>query len=132
MSRPIRLVTVLAVLFLVAGCTSDDDAADDIHGIWLAPAEYSAYEQIAEDGTWGVWSSASLVGDPWDWGTYIFDGETLVFTNAAGSECAGAVLIFTVEFSDDGQEARETFVEDTCTIEDNGRAQDRVLVRQTP
>ena len=29
MARPTRLVTLLAVLFLVAGCTSDDGAADE-------------------------------------------------------------------------------------------------------
>ena len=133
MSLPIRLVTVLAVLFLVAGCTSDDDAADEIHGAWLWE-RYSVYEEFAEDGTWGVWSSASAVGNPWpyDWGTYTFDGETLVYTNAEGSFCDGAVATFTVEFSDNGQEARETFVEDSCTTSGVVRAQNKVLVRQTP
>ena len=53
MSRLIRLVTVLAVMFMVAGCTSDDDPADEIHGTWLVPGD-SVYEQFAEDGTWGV------------------------------------------------------------------------------
>jgi hypothetical protein len=39
---------------------------------------------MAEDGTWGVWTNADLAGDPHGWGTYTFDGETLVFTNAEG------------------------------------------------
>ena len=91
-----------------------------------------AYEEMAEDGTWGVWTNADLVGDPYDWGTYTFDGETLVYSNAEGSFCDGAVAIWTVEFSDSGQEARLTFVEDSCTTPGVTRAKDQVLVRQTP
>jgi hypothetical protein len=130
MLRPMRLVTALAVMFVVAGCTSDD-ASDQIHGTWLLE-QYSAYEEFAEDGTWGVWEHADLAGNPYDWGTYTFDGETLVMTNAEGSYCPGSVATFTVEFSDNGQEARETFVEDTCTKATAVRGQDRVLIRQTP
>lgn len=61
MSRLIRLVTVLAVMFMVAGCTSDDDPADEIHGTWLVPGD-SVYEQFAEDGTWGVWPCGRSAG----------------------------------------------------------------------
>ena len=122
---------LLVVLLVVAGCSSDDGAADQIHGTWLWE-KYSAYSEMAEDGTWGVWSNAGLVGDPYDWGTYTFNGETLVFSNAEGSYCDGAVAIWTVEFSDNGQEARQTFVEDSCTAPGVDRGQDMVLVRQTP
>jgi len=131
MSRLIRLVTVLAVMFLVAGCTSGDDAADEIHGTWLVEG-IGVYTELAEDGTWGVWENAALAGEPYDWGTYTFDGETFVMTNAEGSECDGAVATWTVEFSDDGQEARETFVEDSCTGSGVVRGQNMVLIRQTP
>ena len=127
----VLLVMLLAVLFVVAGCSSDDGAADQIHGTWLWE-EYSAYTQLAEDGTWAVWTNPDLVGDPHDWGTYTFDGETLVWTNAEGSYCPDSVATWTVEFSDNGQEARLTFVEDSCTRSGVVRGQDQVFVRQTP
>jgi hypothetical protein len=124
-------VVLLAVLLLIAGCGSDDGAADQIHGTWLVEGQ-GAYTEMAEDGTWGVWTNADLVGDAYDWGTYTFDGETLVLSNAEGSYCDGAVASWTVEFSDNGQEARQTFVEDSCTAAGVTRGQDMVLVRQTP
>ncbi len=100
-----------------------------VPGIW---EEYSAYENYGEDGTWGVWFNADLVGDPHDSGTYTFDGETFTMYNAEGSYCSGAVATWTVEFSEDGQQARMTFVEDSCTAPGVVRGQDRVFVRQTP
>ena len=127
----VLLVMLLAVLFVVAGCSSDDAAADQIHGTWLVGRQ-SVYLQFAEDGTWGGWQNPGLAGDPFDWGTYTFDGETLVQTNAEGSYCDGAVAIWTVEFSDDGQESKQTIVDDTCTDERVKKGVTRVLVRQTP
>ena len=94
------LVVLLAVLFTAAGCTSDDDAADEIHGTWLVEGA-GLYTELAEDGTWGVWQNAALEGDPYDWGTYTLDGETFVMTNAEGSFCEGSVATWTVEFSSD-------------------------------
>ena len=135
MLRLASVVVALVCAMGVAACGGDDDAAstaaDRIHGIWLVEG-FGAYTELAEDGTWGVWLNADLVGDPYDWGTYTFDGETFVMTNAEGSFCDGSVAIWTVEFSDDGQEVRETFVEDSCTTPGVTRAQDMVLVRQTP
>jgi hypothetical protein len=164
MARPIRLVTVLAVLFLVAGCTSDDgavdepagtaaatttevatttaapttttagsttsvvDTADLIHGAWHWP-EQDVYENYGDDGQFGVFLNSDVSGDPYDWGTYTFDDETLTFHNADGSVCPGATAVWTVRFSDDGTESHQTFVEDSCA---SVRGQDRVLIRQTP
>ena len=105
--------------------------ADQIHGTWLLE-DYGAYENVAEDGTWGVWLNADLTGDPFDWGTYTFDGEELTLYNAEGSYCSGAVAVWTVVFSEDGQQATRTFVEDSCTAPDLVRNQDAVLIRQTP
>jgi hypothetical protein len=110
----IRLATLLLLLSLIAGCSSDDGAADLIPGTWFWESQ-GAYERLAEDGTWSVWLNADLVGDAHGWGTYTFDGETLVYYNAEGSYCSGAVASWTVEFSDDGQESTQTFVEDSCT-----------------
>ena len=127
----VLLVMLLAALFVVAGCTSDDGAADQIHGTWLWE-EYSAYENYGEDGTWAVWLNADLVGDPHDWGTRTFDGETLTTYNAEDTICPGAVAMWTVECSEDGQQARMAFVEASCTAAGVVRGQDRVFVRQAP
>jgi hypothetical protein len=61
-----------------------------------------------------------------DWGTYTFEGGVLTYFNADDSECAGAVAVWEVVFSVDGNEAQETFVSDTCN---SIRGRDRVLVR---
>lgn len=119
----------------VVACGGDDDAsstaADQIHGTWHWE-EQGVYEGMAEDGTWVVSLNADLAGDPYGWGTYTFDGETFVMTSAADSYCQGGVASWTVEFSDNGQESRQTFVEDSCTTPGVTRGRDRVLVRQTP
>ena len=130
------LAALVALLVAVVGIwwfAIRDSGIDEgqIHGTWLWE-EYGAYEQIAEDGTWGAWFDSGLSGDPFDWGTYTFDGETLTYYNADGSYCSGAVAVWTVEFSEDGQQLTRTFVEDSCTSPDLVRNQDAVVIRQTP
>jgi hypothetical protein len=124
-------IPVLVMLGLFLTACGSSDATDQIHGTWFWESQ-GAYEEVAEDGTWGVWFTADLVGDPHDWGTYTFDDETLVYSSAEGSFCSGQVVSWTVEFSDDGQESTQTFVEDSCTTSGVTRGQDRVIVRQTP
>ncbi len=125
-----RMMTALLLggmlLSALAGCSAEDD--DRIIGVWHWP-EQGVYENLDEDGQFGVFTNSDIVGDPYDWGTYTFDGETLTIHNAEGSVCSGATAVWTVWFSDDGTESHQTFVEDSCA---SVRGQDRVLIRQTP
>jgi hypothetical protein len=117
---------VLMAAVLVGGCSSY--SAETIHGAWHWP-EQGVYESLDAEGNWGVWLSRSLEGDPYDWGTYTFDGETLTYNNAKGSVCSGATAVWTVQFAKGGDEAHQKFVEDSCS---SVRGQDRVLIRHSP
>jgi len=119
------LVVLAAVL--AGGCSSD--SSETIHGTWHWP-KYGVYEILDEDGTFSVYLSRVFGGNPYDWGTYTFDGEVLTYQNAEGSVCPGATAVWTVEFAEGGDEARQTLVEDSCSGSD--RSVDRVLVRYSP
>ncbi len=103
MSRPTRLVTVLVVMFMVAGCTSDDGAASGFPTGTFVAGTYSV--DFNEDGTcrWfatnGEWTLPCKYGvvddlytEMWfDWPDYepeeffpatyywTFDGTNLTF-----------------------------------------------------
>ena len=117
---------VLMAAVLAGGCSSY--SAETIHGAWHWP-EQGVYESLDAEGHWGVWLTGSLEGDPYDWGTYTFDGEVLTYHNAEGSVCSGATAVWTVEFKMGGDEAHQKFVEDSCS---SVRGQDRVLIRHSP
>lgn len=127
-------IAVVAAGFWWFGVRDTDDPAEQLYGTWLWE-RYGAYENYSEDGTWRMKFDPNFVDgalDSVDWGTYTFDGETLTMHNAEGSYCPGATIVSTVEFSEDGQELRGTFVEDSCTVPGVVRGQDRVLARQSP
>ena len=123
---PVLAGFVVFAAVLAGACSSDP--AEQIHGAWYWP-EQGVYESLDEDGQWGVWLSGDLEGDPYDWGTYTFDGEVLTYHNAEGSVCSGATAVWRVAFSEDGDEAIQMFVEDSCS---SVRGQDRVLTRHLP
>ena len=64
-----RMMTALFVggmlMSTLAGCSAEDD--DRIIGVWHWP-EQSVYENLDEDGQWGVFTNSDIVGDPYDWG----------------------------------------------------------------
>ena len=114
MSRPIRLVTVLAVLFLIAGCSSDEgDPAAELYGEWLTSEGTTV--TYNEDGTW----SAQWPGygpEPFDWGTYTFDGGIMTyFTDPGGRSCQeGQTGIYEATIIDE-QNLSLKSVEESCS-----------------
>ncbi len=71
----------------------------------------------------------SNVEEPFETGTYTFDGETFSMTTSTASpNCPDATITWTAVFSADGDEASLTFVEDSCPVAK--RSQDVVLIRQ--
>ena len=124
-------ILLLAVLALLAAACSSD-ASEQIEGTWYwsAPeAGIQVYIEYADDGTFSVSPSPDL-SNPVESGTYTFDGETLTVIDDPDSRfCADTTATWTVEFSDDGDEASVTIVENTCS--GSVRGTDGVWLRQT-
>ena len=117
-------ILLLAVLVLIAAACSD--ASEEIEGTWYW-AQTEVYVEYSDDGQISVSYSEDLAS-PIESGTYTFDGETLTVNNGADSRyCASASATWTVEFSDDGDEANMTFVEDSCP--DAVRSQNMIVTR---
>ena len=81
------------------------------------------------DGQFKVADNEAL-SDPFEWGDYTFDGETLTMnTDSDAVYCADTSITSTVAFSDDGDQADLTFVEDSCV--GSPRSADLVWIRQS-
>jgi hypothetical protein len=136
MSRPIRLATVLLMLFLVAGCSSDDgdlSTAEQLYGTWhdVTPSLNGYYLIFDEEGIVDTYFTSDVDGSPFQWGTYTLDGDILTMTDALDAPyCEGAVSVWTVAFSPDGDESYFTFVSDECSS--SARGVDWTLARQSP
>ena len=133
------LVMLLAVLFVVAGCSSDDGAADQIQ-VGSDPAELlqGAWQDVTpghgvyltfEEGDWSLFLSSSLEGRL-AWGTYTLDGDEITMVDCPScSECGGAIAVWIMEFSESGDEADFTFVKDSCTA--SARGEDWRLIKHS-
>ena len=125
MRKPATLLLVVLVV-LVAACGSSD-TGEQIEGVWkdTTTPVYLVYD---ENGQYQVADNAAIE-EPFEWGDYTFDGETLTQSAALESlVCSGTSITWTVVLSDDGDQADLTFVEDSCVPAN--RAQDLVLIRQ--
>ena len=123
MRKPATLLLVVLVA-LVAAC-GGSDTSEQIGGVWSSAD--GAYVEYEEDGQYQVAENPEVEG-PFEWGDYTFDGETLTNNAASDSEsCPNTSVTWTVAFSDEGDQADLTFVEDSCV--GNGRSQDLVFVR---
>ena len=122
-------ILLLAVLALLAAACSSD-ASEQIEGTWYWSATgIQVYIEYADDGTFSVSPSPDL-SNPVESGTYTFDGETLTVIDDPDSRfCPDTTATWTVEFSDDGDEASVTTVENTCS--GSPRGTDGVWLRQT-
>ena len=118
---------LLAVLVLLAAACSSD-ASEQIEGTWLESAN-GVYVEIGDDGQFKVADNEAL-SDPFEWGDYTFDGETLTMNTASDAVyCPDSSITSTVVFSDDGDQADLTFVEDSCV--GSPRSTDLVWIRQS-
>ena len=119
---------LLAVLVLVTAACSSSDASEQIEGMWQ-DSTYGVYLEIGDDGQYEV-SVGEAMTHPFEWGDYTFDGETLTTNTASDSQiCPDTSVTWTVVFSDDGDQADLTFVEDSCV--GSPRSTDLVWIRQS-
>jgi len=125
MRKPATLLLVLFVV-LVSACSSSD-TSEMIEGKWKDTTT-GVYVEYDENGQYRVDDPESE--EPFEWGGYTFDGGTLTQSTASDSRvCPGTSATWTVVFSDDGDQADWTFVEDSCVPAT--RSQDLVLIRQS-
>ena len=118
---------LLAVLVLVAAACSSD-ASEQIEGTWFESAN-GVYLELDDDGQFKVADNEAL-DRPFEWGDYTFDGETLTMNNASDAVyCPDTSVTWTVVFSDDGDQADLTFVEDSCV--GSPRSTDLGWIRQS-
>ena len=118
---------LLAGLVLVAAACSSAES-EQIEGTWFEPAN-GVYVEIGGDGQFIVADNEAL-SDPFEWGDYTFDGETFTMNTASDAAyCPDTSLTSTVVFSDDGDQADFTFVEDSCA--GSPRSTDLVWIRQS-
>lgn len=118
---------LVAVTVLAAACSSGD-TSEQIEGVWEESTN-AVVLGLDEGGQYEVAQDPDLA-EPFEWGNYTFDGETLTMNAAPDSDyCENSSITWTVEFSDDGEQADVTFVEDSCT--GAPRAQDMIWIRQS-
>jgi hypothetical protein len=112
---PIRLATVLLMLFLVAGCSSDDgdlSTAEQLYGTWhdVTPSLNGYYLTFDDEGIVDTYFTSNVDGSPDQWGTYTLDGDILTMIDAPDAPfCKGAVSVWTVAFSPNGDETYFAF-----------------------
>jgi hypothetical protein len=105
----------LVLTLVVGACGSDGSNADpaaELHGEWRTdPGSVISY---LEDGSWNAvyapWGS-----EPFEWGTYTFDGDTLtMLTTGGGRVCQeGQKGIYEATFVDE-ESLRVSIVEEPC------------------
>jgi hypothetical protein len=115
------VATMLLVAVAGSACGSDDSASDDtpdedravvLYGEWLTFGGTNI--TYGEDGTWSA-QHPSYGAEPFDWGTFTFDGDVLEFsTDAGSSSCSeGQTGVYEATFTDEGELDLEK-VEDPC------------------
>jgi hypothetical protein len=95
------VVVVLAGIWWFASSEQRNDRITELHGSWLT--DVGSTITYLEDGSWEAVYPA-FGSEPFDWGTYTFDGLTLsLFTSPGGMVCrAGQTGIYEAMFTDDG------------------------------
>ena len=93
-----------------AGPTTDD--AKKLVGTWQVG--FGDFHTWRPDGTWYVEYEPGPPVDPWDYGTYTFDGTTLAFDEPSDPrECPNTHGTYTVTFVD-ADTVRMELIEDDC------------------
>lgn len=106
LARPIIIVLIFVIVLILVAC-QQTQSAESIHGMWHSTMRFIIFN---EDGTWAVAFSRSLLkNNPFDWGTYTFDGELLtISTDDEADSCPGQTGVWEVDFPN---ESDITFIE---------------------
>ena len=128
------LAVALAALWWFGIRDSDGDLSttEQLYGTWqdVTPSLFGYYLVFDEEGVVDTYFSSNIDGSPNQWGTYSLNGDILTMTDSEDAPyCRGAVSVWTVSFSSNGDEAYFTFASDECRETLRGR--DWTLVRQS-
>jgi len=117
-------VLLLVLTVLCVACSSE--SSEQIRGRWF-DSTAGVYLEFDADGEYMVAVNSDLA-EPFEWGSYTFDGGSLTQDTASDSPvCPSTSVTWTVILSDDSEQADLTFVEDSCVPAT--RSQDLVLIR---
>ena len=106
-----RITLCLAFVLLVATSACSSSESENLHGVWITPTE-SNYMSFNEDDSWSVAQEEST--DPFDWGTFTFDGELLTFsTDPDARICSDGTGTYDAAFTAEG-DLELSVVEDPC------------------
>ena len=94
------------------------DSPDQLLGVWhdITPG-HGIYLTFDDAGVWGVYLTSDVESaSPYAWGTYTLDEAQITMIDDLDTTiCPGAVGIWNVAVSADGEDAFFTFIEDSCT-----------------
>ena len=129
MRAPSRAVVVVVLMFGASGCDgSGGDPAADLYGEWRTnPGSIMSF---LEDGSFNT-VYAPWGPEPFGWGTYTFDGQTLTLVTTGGDRgCPeGQTGIYEARFTDDNSLSL-SLVEEECGARTEIAASP--MIRQSP
>ena len=106
-----RITLCLALVLLVATSACSSSESEDLYGVWITPGN-SIYLSLNEDDSWGIAYHEGI--DPFDWGTFTFDGELLTFsTDPDNVTCPDKPGTYDTAFTAEG-DLELNVVEDLC------------------
>ena len=120
MCKFVTLIVGLLLIVATGGCSSSEDSSDVYVGTWVSQG--GMYVEFDDDGTFGKGLEVSSIeSNPWECGTFTFDGEVVRLTTAEdSSHCTGIDASYGAEPSEDGTFITHTVIDDAC----RGRAAD--------
>ena len=114
MGKFMTLIVGLLLTAVSSGCSSSEDASDVYVGTWVS--EGGMYAEFYDDGTFAKALEMSLLeSNPWEYGSFTFDGEVLRLTTAEdSSHCTGIDASYGAVPSEDGTYIAHTVIDDAC------------------
>ena len=95
-----------------------DDPADAYVGTWIS--EGGKYMEFRDDGTFSkAESQSALKSNPFETGTFTFDGEILRMTTSDSDYCTGFDAVYGAEPSEDCNFIAHTWIDDLCWVRAN-------------
>lgn len=107
-----RITLCLALVLLAATSACSSSESEDLYDVWITPGN-SIYLSLNEDDSWGIAYHEGI--DPFDWGTFTFDGELLTFFIDPDSVSCYTTGTYDAAFTAEG-DLELNVVEDPCRL----------------
>jgi hypothetical protein len=112
----VLLIAFFVVVLITAGCQKTQ-SVESIYGLWRTHTRFFLFN---EDGTWAVaYTRGQIESNPFDWGTYTFDGKKLTFsTDSEAESCPGLTGTWKVTFPNESDIVFKV-VDEQCAHREN-------------